>query len=264
MALCAAMSLVWFTIAARAQQKTTTATSATDDLTRGLELYKQGDDKGALTILRNVVKKNKTEIAAWYALAQIYTRQGKMGDARKAYERAAMGGEWLVEQLYSSYSYEDVPVAAEKYKPLLLMAADSSQKYLQLSSKPSRSRAEEWNTRAAMLSDYVVLSEETRNNPALGRVYSTREVETKARIISRPEPQYTEEARSGNVRGTVVIRAIFAFDGRVRGIRVIKGLPRGLSYNAMSAARQIKFIPATINGKPVSQYIQIEYNFNLY
>jgi TonB family protein len=250
----------------RAQQATAAAaaSAATDDLTRGLELYKQGDDKGSIAVLRRVVKTNKTEIAAWYGLALAYVRQGKIGDARKAYEKSAMSGEWLVEQLYSSFSYEEVPAAVEKYKALLLMAADSSRQYLALSSKPSRSKVEEWSERADLLRDYAVLAEERRTNPALSKIYSPRDVETKARIISRAEPQYTEEARANQVVGTVVIRAIFAFDGRVRGIRVIKGLPKGLNLTAVRAARQIKFIPATVNGKPVSQYIQIEYNFNLY
>ncbi len=33
---------------------------------------------------------------------------------------------------------------------------------------------------------------------------------------------------------------------------------------AVRAARRIKFVPATRDGRPVSQFIQIEYNFNLY
>jgi hypothetical protein len=32
---------------------------------------------------------------------------------------------------------------------------------------------------------------------------------------------------------------------------------------AVKAARQIKFIPATKDGRPVSQFIQIEYNFRI-
>lgn len=32
----------------------------------------------------------------------------------------------------------------------------------------------------------------------------------------------------------------------------------------MEAARNIKFIPATKDGKPVSMSMQLEYNFNLY
>lgn len=64
--------------------------------------------------------------------------------------------------------------------------------------------------------------------------------------------------------GTVILRAVFAADGKVKYIFAIHPLDYGLTEQAIRAARQINFIPATINGKPVSQYIQIEYNFNLY
>jgi hypothetical protein len=62
----------------------------------------------------------------------------------------------------------------------------------------------------------------------------------------------------------VIIRAVLAADGQVRAIRPIRTLPYGLTIKAVSAARQIKFIPATVDGAPVSQAIQLEYNFHVY
>ncbi|HEY8224538.1 MAG TPA: hypothetical protein VIG25_04615 [Pyrinomonadaceae bacterium] len=41
-------------------------------------------------------------------------------------------------------------------------------------------------------------------------------------------------------------------------------LPDGLTWQAVRAAKQIKFIPATVNAWPVSMFMQLEYNFNLY
>jgi TonB family protein len=96
------------------------------------------------------------------------------------------------------------------------------------------------------------------------RTFSPREVTQKARILSRPEPQYTEEARKNQVSGTVVLRAVFSSSGQVTGIRAVSGLPYGLTERAIAAARQIRFQPAMKDGRAVSQYIQIEYNFNLY
>ena len=96
------------------------------------------------------------------------------------------------------------------------------------------------------------------------RVFSPREVTQKARILSKPEPQYTIEARQNNVSGTVVLRAVFGADGVVRNIRPVSSLPYGLTERAIMAARQIRFSPALKDGRPVSQYIQIEYNFNPY
>jgi protein TonB len=96
------------------------------------------------------------------------------------------------------------------------------------------------------------------------RTFKPSEVNQKARILSRPEPQYTEEARKNQVSGTVVLRAVFSSSGQVTNIRTVSGLPHGLTERAMAAARQIRFSPAMKDGRAVSQYIQIEYNFNLY
>jgi TonB family protein len=96
------------------------------------------------------------------------------------------------------------------------------------------------------------------------RIFKPGEVSSKARILFRPEPQYTEEARKNQVSGTIVLRAVFSSNGEVTNIRTVSGLPYGLTERAMAAARQIKFAPATKDGRKVSQYIQLEYNFNLY
>jgi TonB family protein len=96
------------------------------------------------------------------------------------------------------------------------------------------------------------------------KVFSGKDVSSKARVLSKPEPQYTEEARKNQVTGTVVLRAVFTSGGQVTQIKAISGLPYGLTEKAITAARQIKFVPATKDGHAVSMYIQLEYNFNLY
>lgn len=96
------------------------------------------------------------------------------------------------------------------------------------------------------------------------RVFSGKEVTSKARVLSKPEPQYTEEARKNQITGTVVLRAVFTSSGQVTGIRAVSGLPYGLTERAIAAARQIRFTPAMKDGHAVSMYIQLEYNFNLY
>lgn len=97
-----------------------------------------------------------------------------------------------------------------------------------------------------------------------GVVFSPKDVGRKAVVISRPEPWYTEEGRQSGVTGTVVLRVVLSSSGEVTYLRAVSGLPRGLTENAMEAARHIKFIPAIKDGHFVSQYIQIEYNFGLY
>jgi len=96
------------------------------------------------------------------------------------------------------------------------------------------------------------------------RILRGSEVEQRARLLWKPEPQYTEEARRNQITGTVMLRVVFASNGEVEQIRAVQTLPFGLTERAISAARQIKFVPATLGGRAVSVHMQLEYNFNLY
>ncbi|HEX8179934.1 MAG TPA: energy transducer TonB [Pyrinomonadaceae bacterium] len=97
------------------------------------------------------------------------------------------------------------------------------------------------------------------------KVYSGREVTKRAVILARPAPQYPRRARQSGVAGRVVLRLILAASGEVGDeITVVEGLPEGLTEAAIAAARKIKFTPAERDGQPVSQYVMVIYNFNLY
>ena len=96
------------------------------------------------------------------------------------------------------------------------------------------------------------------------QVYPPSQVNERARVLSKPEPQYTEEARRSGITGTVILRVVFARTGEVTNIRALQSLGGGLTEKAIGAARQIRFVPARKNGQPVSMYMQLEYNFNLY
>src|SRR5437764_4742478 len=96
------------------------------------------------------------------------------------------------------------------------------------------------------------------------RPFKQNEVTRKAIITFKPEPGFTEDARKNNVTGVVRLRAILSAGGGVTGISVVKGLPDGLTEKAIAAARQIRFTPAEKDGHAVSQYIVLEYNFNIY
>jgi len=103
------------------------------------------------------------------------------------------------------------------------------------------------------------------NHPSMEqRIFRGNEVEQRARLLLKPEPQYTEEARRNQITGTVMLRVVFSSTGQVEQIRAVQTLPFGLTERAIAAARQIKFVPATTGGRPISVYMQLEYNFNLY
>jgi len=91
-----------------------------------------------------------------------------------------------------------------------------------------------------------------------------KDVERRPFVAMKPEPDYTEEARRKDIVGAVILKAVFAADGTITDIRVASGLPHGLTERAIAAAKQIRFIPAMKDGKFVSTWMQLEYNFSLY
>ena len=96
------------------------------------------------------------------------------------------------------------------------------------------------------------------------RIYSGRDVTRRAVIRSRPKPSYPKDARRNNTHGVVRIRLVLAASGKVESVTVVRGLPDGLTEEAIKAARKIEFEPALKDGVKVSQYAIVEYNFNIY
>ena len=82
-------------------------------------------------------------------------------------------------------------------------------------------------------------------------------------VISRVEPQYTDEARNLKYRGTVVLSATVGVDGTVKVEKAIRELDHGLTESAIAALEQWKFKPGVKDGKPVPISLNIEVNFNL-
>lgn len=129
---------------------------------------------------------------------------------------------------------------------------------------------------ATLDADPVLFPPDTRNlqsgdpkpkstaEPATEKVFQGKEVDQRAQILDKPKPFYTDSARTNLVGGTVVLRAVLASSGQVTNIRVIRGLPNGLTEQAIAAAKKVKFTPAMKDGQAVSQEIQFEYNFSPY
>lgn len=88
--------------------------------------------------------------------------------------------------------------------------------------------------------------------------------DVKAPVIAhREDPEYTETARQARVAGVVVVEAIIDKNGNVDAVKVVKGLPMGLSEAAARAVRQWKFKPGTLNGSPVDTIFNLTVNFKL-
>jgi TonB family protein len=89
------------------------------------------------------------------------------------------------------------------------------------------------------------------------------EVSRKVMILIKPEPQYTEEERQKKLRGGVVLKAVLSASGKVTNIQVVSGLPE-LAQSATEVARKIYFIPAVKDGRFISTFVELKYNFSIF
>lgn len=80
---------------------------------------------------------------------------------------------------------------------------------------------------------------------------SEKPAQVPVEILSKPNPQFTEEARKLGLQGEVVLAVVFTASGRLRVLRVVKGLGHGLDESAWRAAEQISYKPAQRDGAPV-------------
>ena len=81
--------------------------------------------------------------------------------------------------------------------------------------------------------------------------------------INRAEPNYTDTARKSRIEGVVVVEAIISRNGTVEDVRVIKGLPMGLSEEAKEAVKKWRFKPGSLNGVPVATIFNLTVTFKL-
>jgi len=219
---------------------------------------------------------------AHYALGLVHLRQSAAAKALAEAEETlklnpTFAGAYLLKaeaakEAYAAAYFERV----DKYRKLDQPAPDMSMEERAQIASPLREAAvtlEKYLTLLPAAPDAARLREqaetlrshyESVSRSGAPFIYRGDEVTTKAQILSKPEPLYTEKARQNGVTGTISLRMVFFFDGRVRNVVVLKGLGSGLTEMAVNAARRIKFAPATKDGRPVSQYVTIEYNFNIF
>lgn len=86
---------------------------------------------------------------------------------------------------------------------------------------------------------------------------------TMLEVISKPPVRYTNEARALHVQGDVILKVTFLATGQVVVDGVVHGLGHGLDEEARRVAEQIRFRPATRNGRPVDLTTNITITFQL-
>lgn len=94
--------------------------------------------------------------------------------------------------------------------------------------------------------------------------YLARQVDSHARAIGRIEPAYPEEARRGNLEGSLKLMVKIDELGRVLSAEVVEARPAGVfDRAALDAFRQARFHPAIKDGRPVRYQAYIRVDFKL-
>jgi protein TonB len=98
---------------------------------------------------------------------------------------------------------------------------------------------------------------------------------TAPKILYQPEPQFSKLARKQKVSGVATVSLIIDTEGNPTNVHISKSMADtvdqkhreaavSLDQAAIDAVKQYKFTPATLHGKPVPVYLNVEVNFKLF
>jgi TonB family protein len=82
------------------------------------------------------------------------------------------------------------------------------------------------------------------------------------KAVYLPRPLYPPTARTVRASGVVTVEVTLSEEGKVLSARAVDGNPF-LRQAAVDAARQARFTPTILSGKPVQITGLITYNFSL-
>ena len=92
----------------------------------------------------------------------------------------------------------------------------------------------------------------TNNSPTIPQTQaqSTTPAKSAPKVLFKPKPDYTDEARQMHLEGTVMVKIHVSATGAVSVVGVQSGLGHGLEQAAVRAVQGMRFQPALQNGQP--------------
>lgn len=238
------------TFIANAQQPINTTS---EERNRGIQLYQQGDANGAIEALHEAVRKNKDDGDAWHYLGLAFLLKQNTDEARKAFAKAATIRVNSLEAFFPVSDGQDPMPARVKNTERYRAAAESLEKYLEVTSNPSTDRIYELETLRWYRDFYGGLAKDEE-------IMSAKEVTTRLRILSKPTPNFL----GTRAYGTASLRAVFSADGSVKHVLVVRKVDPDFDLACIEAAKKIQFEPAVKDGRAVSMILQIEYGRHIY
>lgn len=219
------------------------------------------------------IKANKNNPMGYYALGVISLRNRIFSAAYEHAKKAIqlnpkLPGPYVLksEALVGSFAQQSGTVVKPPgmRNELLKEAIADLEKYLETANNSKSIKY--YQERLESLKFFWGYYKEKADNAALADA-STGDLQDKItplKVISKPSPPYTPEARRADVNGSLRLLVGFSADGTIKHIIAISYLGFGLDEQAVEAAKRIKFEPATKDGKPISVVKTLEYNFLRY
>jgi TonB family protein len=84
------------------------------------------------------------------------------------------------------------------------------------------------------------------------------------RVLSRAEPQYSEEARRAGVNTTIIVSLVVNENGAPQDIKVVRGAGFGLDEMAIRAIGTWRFEPGIKEGKPFPAPTHVDLHFKVF
>ena len=81
-----------------------------------------------------------------------------------------------------------------------------------------------------------------------GGIYSVGNGTTPPSVLSKVDPEYSEEARKAKYSGSVMLSIVVNTDGKAEDIKVVKSLGMGLDEKAIEAVQKWRFTPGKNKG----------------
>lgn len=221
---------------------------------RGIELYKKGDYRGAIVLLKKITERNEREIVASHYLGLSLEKDNQSKEAVKIFESNVDNGlkltaEKVEEKLGASRDLNDKePVRAYVQKKIggeISAALASAERLEALDAKNGAS--DKWQSKILSLRYFT----ESAEKPD-----SENSKITPLKITKKPLASGAE-----GETGTIRLWVLFLPNGKIGLIVPLNRLSNRLTRIAIDAAKGIKFNPAVKDGKPISIVKQIEYGF---
>ena len=187
--------------------------------------------KRALSIREKAYGENHVEFAnSLYSLAEFYRFTGKVEKARPMFERAAVLRFKLLGREHPEYVKARERFLCGVYES----GATNSE---------------------AIVKDFAARLGDPADSDRFGGAVLN------GRAISLPKPAYSQQARSGHLQGTVVIKVTIDEVGKVIDASDMCGSDPILVEASLESARKARFTPTKLSGQPVKVTGVITYNF---